>query len=128
MHTHMIALATEWEILDDNDLALLQVKFQSTHLLNLPKFHVESSIKRSHPHQLMCYTYGGLELVFTESTLLVKTRHGKTSSTRIRVPLTAAASKLSASPPSKSESAASVSSFFHSFPMQRLLHAQFKNS
>ena len=64
MHTHTIALATEWEILEDNDLTLLQVKFQSTHLLNLPKFHVESSIKRSHPHQLMCDTYGGLELVF----------------------------------------------------------------
>ena len=45
MHTHTIALATEWEILEDNDLTLLQVKFQSTHLLNLPKFHVESSIK-----------------------------------------------------------------------------------
>ena len=59
------------------------------------------------------------------STLLVKTRHGKTSSARIRVSLTAAASKLSASPPSKSEW--SAVSFFLSFPMICCM-AQFKNS
>ena len=59
------------------------------------------------------------------STLLVKTRHGKISSARIRVSLTAAASKLSASPPSKSEW--SAVSFFSQLPNAMIVvHAHFK--
>ena len=108
----------------------LQIKFQSTHLthpsstLNPVKVSSSSANVRHVWRARTCFWLAGWFHTIS-STLLVKTRHGKMSSARIRVSLTAAASKLSASPPSKSEW--SAVSFFLSFPMICCM-AQFKNS